>query len=111
MGGGGANASERRHQRQRYDHEGRIPPAHEPKAHQRRQRGRDFAGVQTVDPESTGRITLANLRLVSQKLGEVVPDSELKEMIDAFEDGTASGKKKGYITYNEFVKIMRSDIN
>merc|ERR1719420_1780946 len=62
------------------------------------------------DPESTGKITLTQLRLVSQKLGEAVPDSELKEMIDYFEDELSSGKKKGFITYNEFVKIMRSDV-
>ena len=62
------------------------------------------------DPDSTGKITFSQLKLVSQKLGEAVPDSELKEMIDYFEDELSSGKKKGFITYNEFVKIMRSDV-
>merc|ERR1719379_538192 len=62
------------------------------------------------DPEGSGKITFTQLRLVSQKLGEAVPDSELKEMIDYFEDELNSGKKKGFITYNEFVKIMRSDV-
>merc|ERR1711943_179689 len=60
------------------------------------------------DPDNTGRVTVANLRKVSQKLGEAVSDLELQEMIDLFEDELASGKKKGFITYSEFVKIMRS---
>merc|ERR1712139_460832 len=60
------------------------------------------------DPQGTGQITFKMLKLVSQKLGESVPDEELQLMIDQFED-PSSGKKKGYITYEEFVKIMQLD--
>merc|ERR1719316_1280539 len=59
------------------------------------------------DPDNTGRVTVTNLRKVSQKLGEAVSDLELQEMIDLFEDELSSGKKKGFITYTEFTKIMR----
>merc|ERR1719359_1094778 len=57
--------------------------------------------LQNVDTDDSGQITKDEFhKMMSRKLGEDVPDEELKEMIDLFEDELSSGKKKGFITYS-----------
>ena len=54
------------------------------------------------DEDSTGRISLRNLRRVARELGENLSDDELQAMIDEFDkDGD------GEISENEFLAIMK----
>ena len=54
------------------------------------------------DEDSTGRISLRNLRRVARELGENLTDDELQAMIDEFDkDGD------GEISENEFLAIMK----
>ena len=54
------------------------------------------------DEDSTGRISLRNLRRVARELGEDLSDDELQAMIDEFDkDGD------GEINENEFLGIMK----
>jgi centrin-3 len=54
------------------------------------------------DEDSTGRISLRNLRRVARELGENLSDDELQAMIDEFDkDGD------GEINENEFLGIMK----
>ncbi|CAG0917876.1 unnamed protein product [Notodromas monacha] len=54
------------------------------------------------DDDTTGKISFANLKRVAQELGEVISDTELKEMIEeADKDGD------GEVSESEFRTIMR----
>ena len=54
------------------------------------------------DEDTTGRISLRNLRRVARELGENLNDDELQAMIDEFDkDGD------GEISENEFLSIMK----
>ena len=54
------------------------------------------------DEDSTGRISLRNLRRVARELGENLSDDELQAMIDEFDkDGD------GEISESEFLAIMK----
>jgi len=54
------------------------------------------------DDDSTGKISLRNLKRVARELGENMSDEELQEMIDeADRDGD------GEISEEEFIRIMR----
>ena len=54
------------------------------------------------DDDSTGAITLQNLRRVARELGEVLSDDELQAMIDEF-----SSSGTGAINEQEFMAIMK----
>ncbi|KAG9396213.1 Calmodulin-like protein [Carpediemonas membranifera] len=55
------------------------------------------------DDDSTGRITLKNLKRVAKELGENMTDDELQAMVDEFDrDGS------GDINQEEFLAIMQS---
>jgi centrin-1 len=54
------------------------------------------------DDDSTGKISLRNLKRVARELGETMTDDELQEMIDeADRDGD------GEISEEEFIRIMK----
>lgn len=54
------------------------------------------------DDDSTGKISLKNLKRVARELGETMTDEELQEMIDeADRDGD------GEINEEEFIRIMK----
>lgn len=54
------------------------------------------------DDDSTGKVSLKNLKRVARELGETMNDDELQEMIDeADRDGD------GEISEEEFIRIMK----
>ena len=54
------------------------------------------------DDDTTGKISLKNLKRVARELGETMNDDELQEMIDeADRDGD------GEISEEEFIRIMK----
>ena len=53
------------------------------------------------DKDGTGKISLDNLKRVSEELGEKMSEEELKEMIDE-----ADVDRDGAVNASEFVKIM-----
>jgi len=53
------------------------------------------------DNDSTGKISLPNLRRVARELGENLTDDELQAMIDEFDKD-----QDGKIDRNEFLSIM-----
>ena len=53
------------------------------------------------DDDSTGKITLKNLKRVARELGETMSDDELLEMIER-----ADKDKDGEINFEEFYEIM-----
>ena len=53
------------------------------------------------DDDSTGTITLRNLRRVARELGETMTDEELQEMIDR-----ADSNGDGAVTMDDFYNIM-----
>jgi centrin-1 len=54
------------------------------------------------DDDSTGKVSLKNLKRVARELGETMTDEELQEMIDeADRDGD------GEINEEEFIRIMK----
>lgn len=54
------------------------------------------------DDDTTGKISLKNLKRVARELGETMTDDELQEMIDeADRDGD------GEISEEEFIRIMK----
>eukprot|EP01028_Stygiella_incarcerata_P004229 TRINITY_DN1905_c0_g1_i1.p1 TRINITY_DN1905_c0_g1~~TRINITY_DN1905_c0_g1_i1.p1 ORF type:complete len:119 (-),score=36.23 TRINITY_DN1905_c0_g1_i1:261-617(-) len=56
------------------------------------------------DDDSSGKITLKNLRRVARELGETMTDDELQAMIDEFDrDGD------GEINEEDFMAIMRQN--
>jgi centrin-3 len=56
------------------------------------------------DEDSSGRISLKNLRRVARELGETLQDDELRAMIDEFDrDGD------GEINFDEFVALMSGE--
>lgn len=55
-----------------------------------------------VDDESSGKITLKNLKRVARELGEVLSDEELQAMIDEFDKNG-----DGAIDEAEFMAIMK----
>ena len=57
---------------------------------------------QLYDEDGTGKITLSNIRKVSEAMGEKLTDEELQAMIDEFDVD-----KDGAINQQEFLKIMK----
>ena len=54
------------------------------------------------DDDSTGKISLRNLKRVARELGETMTDDELQEMIDeADRDGD------GEISEEDFIRVMK----
>jgi centrin-3 len=53
------------------------------------------------DDDSSGKITLKNLRRIAKELGEDVDDDELRAMIDEFD-----ARGAGYIDERTFLDIM-----
>lgn len=58
---------------------------------------------QLFDQDSSGKISLKNLRLVARELGEDLSDAELRAMIDEFDRD-----QDGAISQDEFLTIMRA---
>ena len=58
------------------------------------------------DNDNTGRISIKNLWRVAQELGENIPDEELQDLIKE-----ASRGKDGLITFDDFYRIMKKDLN
>lgn len=56
---------------------------------------------QLFDDDSTGKISLRNLRRVAKEIGEVLDDEELQAMIDEFDLD-----QDGEINEQEFISIM-----
>mmetsp|Transcript_19969 Transcript_19969/g.46066 ORF Transcript_19969/g.46066 Transcript_19969/m.46066 type:complete len:169 (-) Transcript_19969:100-606(-) len=55
------------------------------------------------DEDSTGRISLRNMRHIARELGENLTDEEMQAMIDEFD-----ANQDGEISYDEFASIMHS---
>jgi len=64
-----------------------------------------LAAFKVFDEDGSGTITLDELRKVMKKLGERVTEEQLKDMIKA-----ADSNGDGLIDYNEFVKMMKTDL-
>eukprot|EP00906_Rhabdomonas_costata_P038231 RCo053966 len=56
------------------------------------------------DDDSTGKISLKNLRRVARELGETISDEELQAMIDEFDRD-----QDGEINEDEFISIMTNN--
>jgi len=54
------------------------------------------------DDDSTGKISLRNLKRVARELGETMTDDELQEMIDE-----ADRDNDGEISEEEFIRVMK----
>lgn len=54
------------------------------------------------DADTTGKISLKNMRLIAKELGEDIRDDELQAMIDEFDKDA-----DGCINENEFISIMQ----
>ena len=59
----------------------------------------------TVRPpqDSSGRISVRNMRRIAKELGENLTDDELQAMIDEFDED-----RDGEISFDEFSAIMKS---
>jgi len=53
--------------------------------------------------DSTGRISVRNMRAISRELGESLTEDEMQAMIDEFDTD-----HDGEISFSEFSRIMRS---
>ncbi|KAJ8610172.1 hypothetical protein CTAYLR_008728 [Chrysophaeum taylorii] len=60
---------------------------------------------QLFDADSSGKISIKNLRQVARELGEDLPDAELRAMIDEFDRD-----QDGEISQDEFLTIMRAGV-
>lgn len=65
---------------------------------------RIFKAFKYFDIDNSGRITLNNLKLAMSRLGLKMSEEELKQMIDKVDIA-----KYGYISYEEFKKMMEDD--
>lgn len=55
------------------------------------------------DADSTGRISIRNMRAIARELGESLTDDEMQAMIDEFDTD-----HDGEISFNDFARIMKS---
>jgi centrin-1 len=58
------------------------------------------------DTNRTGRIALADLARVARELGETLATEDLEAMLQE-----ADSKRKGYVTREDFIRIMRTNLD